>query len=191
MTTLTNAAYGPLDLQNRPLALQVAAVLLGTVLLTLSSQIAVPMVPVPITMQTYAVTLIGALYGWRLGGVTLLVWLAEGAAGLPVFSMGRSGLETFIGPSGGYLVAFPLAAALSGWLVERGWNGSRLVLAFAAMLAGNVLCLIIGAAWLATLVGAKAAIVQGVLPFIVGAVLKSGLAAMTLRLVGRRRARQV
>src|SRR5690554_5030358 len=82
-----NLALGshPTWLQTRSPAMKVFAVVFGTLVLAASSHISVPMVPVPITMQTLAVTLVGALYGWRLGGLTILAWLAEGAIGLPVF----------------------------------------------------------------------------------------------------------
>ena len=161
------------------LAVKLAAVVFGTALLTLSSYIQVPMVPVPMTMQTFAVTMIGALYGWRLGAVTILAWLAEAAAGLPVLAGGAGGLLYFAGPTGGYLLAFPLAAALTGWLVARG--GTRLVPAFAAMLAGNLLCLILGAAWLATILGPDKAFLLGIVPFLTGALVKSALGAAALR----------
>ena len=174
--------FSPLDLQRRPLIWQLAAVVLGTMLLALSSHIQVPMVPVPITMQTFAVALIGALYGWRLGGLTIVAWLVEGAIGLPVLS-GASGLHRFVGPTAGYLFAFPLVGALTGWLAERGWNGDRVGLAFLGMLIGNMLCLVLGAAWLAAMIGPAKAISLGVTPFLIGAVLKSALGAATLKLL--------
>jgi biotin transport system substrate-specific component len=182
-------AAPPLALQDQPLAWRLGAVILGTLFLALSSYIEVPMVPVPVTMQTLAVGLVGALYGWRLGGLTITAWLAEGALGLPVLAGGAAGLPHFVGPTGGYLFAFPVAGMLVGWLAERGWNGQRPWLAFAGMLIGNAACLVLGAAWLALLIGPERAIVAGVLPFLLGAVLKSALAAMVLRLIQRRVAR--
>ena len=173
----------PAWLQGRSTATQVLAVLFGTLVLAASSQVSVPMVPVPMTMQTLAVTLVGALYGWRLGGLTILVWLAQGALGLPVFAGGSGGFVRFFGPTAGYLLAFPIAGALTGWLVERGWNGSKLLLAFAAMLIGNALCLVLGAAWLAAMVGLPKAIAVGVAPFLLGAALKSVLGAGVLKLI--------
>jgi biotin transport system substrate-specific component len=175
----------PLDLQSRPLVWQVGAVALGSLFLALSSYIQVPMIPVPVTMQTFAVALIGALYGWRRGGITILAWLAEGAAGLPVFAGGASGVHHFAGPTGGYLLAFPIAGALMGWLAERGWNGSRVMLAFLGMLLSHALCLLLGAAWLAVLIGPERAIALGVMPFLVGTLLKSALGAGTLKLLAR------
>lgn len=175
--------FSPLDLQSRPLAWRIAAIFLGNAILVLSSYIEVPMVPVPITMQTFAVTLVGALYGWRLGAVTVIAWLAEGAAGMPVLAGGAAGALHFIGPTGGYLFAFPLAAALTGWLAEKGWNGNHLIWAFLSMVLGNMACLVVGGAWLAAMIGAEKAIMLGVVPFLIGAALKSALGAALLRLV--------
>jgi biotin transport system substrate-specific component len=179
----------PLDLQSRPLAWQMGAVVLGSLFLALSSYIQVPMIPVPVTMQTFAVALVGALYGWRLGGITIIAWLAEGAAGLPVLAGGASGVHHFVGPTGGYLIAFPVAGALMGWLAERGWNGHRVILAFLGMLLSNGVCLVLGAAWLAVLIGPERAVVLGVMPFLVGALLKSALGAAVLKLLARGRLR--
>ncbi len=137
-------------------------------------------------MQTLAVTLIGAAYGWRLGGLTVLAWLFEAAIGLPVLAGGAGGIAHFFGPTGGYLFAFPIAAAASGWLVSRGWNGQRVVFAFLAMLAGNAICLSVGGVWLAAMIGANKAITFGVLPFIAGAVLKSVLGAALLKAANAR-----
>ena len=183
-------AFSPLDLRNRDLAWQAGAVVLGTAFLALSSYVSVPMVPVPVTMQTFAVTFLGALYGWRLGALTILAWLAEGALGMPVLASGSGGLAHILGPTGGYLFAFPLCGALTGWLAERGWNGGRAALAFASMLLANLLCLGLGAAWLAFFVGAGAAIVKGVAPFLLGALLKSALAAALLKALPRGKIRR-
>lgn len=182
-------AFSPLDLQSRPLAWRVGAVLLGTLFLTLSSYVEVPMVPVPVTMQTFAVMLVGALYGWRLGAITIIAWLAEAAVGLPVLSGGAAGAHHFVGPTAGYLFAFPVAGALVGWLAERGWNGRRPVLSFLSMLLGNALCLAIGGAWLAVLFGAEIAWTSGIAPFIIGGVLKSALGAALLALLVRGKTR--
>ncbi|RWF49356.1 MAG: biotin transporter BioY [Mesorhizobium sp.] len=178
-------SFSPLRLQQRSVGWQAGAVVLGTLFLALSSYIEVPMVPVPVTMQTFAVTLIGALYGWRLGAVTIAAWLVEGAAGFPVLAGGAAGMQHFVGPTGGYLFAFPVVGALVGWLAERGWNGNRVVLAFIAMLLGNLACLVLGTAWLAVMIGAEKAITFGFVPFIVGGLLKSALGAATLMALPR------
>lgn len=170
----------PLRLQSRSLPWQIAAVVLGTLFLAIMSYIEVPMLPVPMNMQTFGVAMVGALYGWRLGGITVIAWLIEAALGAPVLSGGAAGAIHFVGPTAGYLFAFPVVAALVGWLAERGWNGSKPLLAFVAALAGNALCLAVGGAWLATAIGADQAFIYGVTPFLSGAVLKSALGAAVL-----------
>jgi biotin transport system substrate-specific component len=177
----TKLVFDPLRLSSRPVAMKAVFVLAGTLVLALASQISVPMVPVPITMQTFAVTMIGALYGWRLGAVTVLAWLAEAAVGFPVLANGAGGLAPFAGATAGYLVSFPIIAAIVGWLAERGWTGDKLVRSFAAHLAANALCLAIGGLWLADLLGMEKAWLLGVAPFILGGVLKSALAAAVLK----------
>lgn len=179
------SSFSPLRLHERSLPVQAFAVLAGTLILALSSYVEVPMVPVPMTMQTLAVTLVGALYGWRLGGVTIVAWLLEGALGVPVLAGGAAGAAHFVGPTGGYLFAFPICGAIVGWLAERGWNGKRVMLAFAAMLIGNGACLVLGAAWLSAIIGVVPAIDNGVTPFILGGILKSALGAAALALLVR------
>ncbi len=178
-----DAVFTPLNVENRSLLWKVVAVVVGTMFLALMSQIEVPMYPVPMTMQTYGVMLVGALYGWRLGGVTTITWLMEGAAGLPVLAGGAGSLAHFAGPTAGYLFAFPICGMLVGWLVQRGWNGRNVILAFIAMLIGTVLCLTLGAFWLSLSIGVEKAMAVGVTPFLVGGVLKSALGAATLRAI--------
>ncbi|RWO02726.1 biotin transporter BioY [Mesorhizobium sp.] len=184
-TSASHAASSAQRIRDWSLSWQIGAVVLGTVFLALASYIEVPMVPVPVTMQTFAVTLIGAVYGWRLGAATIVAWLVEGAIGLPVLSGGAAGAHHFVGPTAGYLFAFPVVGALTGWLAEHGWNGNRPWLAFVSMLLGNALCLVLGAAWLSIAIGIEQAIVHGVTPFLIGGALKSALAAMTLKLMTR------
>ncbi|GES44479.1 biotin transporter BioY [Rhizobium dioscoreae] len=176
-------AFDPLRLGQRSLVAKTVFVLAGTLILALASRISVPMIPVPITMQTFAITMIGALYGWRLGAVTVLAWLGEAAIGFPVLAGGAGGIAPFMGPTAGYLASFPIIAALVGWLGERGWSGNRVVRSFLAHLSANILCLAIGGAWLAALIGAEKGWLLGVAPFILGAVLKSALAAAVLKTI--------
>lgn len=178
--------FDPLGISGRSLPVQAALLLFGTAVLALASQISVPMVPVPITMQTFAITMIGVLYGWRLGALTVLAWLGEAMIGLPVLAGGGGGLAPFVGPTAGYLVSFPIIAALAGYLANKGWTGSHVVKSFLAHLSANILCLAIGGAWLATLIGAEKGLALGVTPFILGAVLKSALAAALLLALARR-----
>lgn len=159
---------------------RIVAVLAGTAFLSLSSYVTVPMWPVPLTLQTLAVALVGAFYGWRLGGITIVAWLLEGLAGLPVLAGGTGGVLHFFGPTGGYLLSYPLMGMLVGWLVTRGWNGSKPMLAFCAAALSASLCLAMGAVWLSLFVGVAAAFTAGVVPFVLGEILKAGLVAMTL-----------
>lgn len=165
---------------------------LGTVALWLSAKIQIPLVPVPITMQTLVVLVLGVAYGWRLGGATLLLYLAEGASGLPVFAGGWSeggGYQILYGPTAGYLAGFVVAAGVCGFLAERGWDRS-LVRAGAAMLIGNIVIYALGLPWLAYLFGWQVAIASGLVPFLLGDALKIALGACFLpiawRLVGKR-----
>ncbi|PLK72108.1 biotin transporter BioY [Rhizobium sp. TH135] len=189
MTTILAPAvrgFDPLGISGRSLPTQAALLLFGTGVLALASQISVPMVPVPITLQTFALTMIGVLYGWRLGALTVLAWLGEAMMGLPVLANGGGGLAPFVGPTAGYLVSFPIIAALAGYLAEKGWTGSHVVKSFLAHLSANILCLVIGGAWLAWLLGVEKGLALGVTPFILGAVLKSALAAALLLALARR-----
>ncbi|MEM9178822.1 MAG: biotin transporter BioY [Pseudomonadota bacterium] len=158
-----------------PLSLSLGLIATGALLLTVSSYIAVPIGSVPITMQTLAVTSIGALYGWRLGAGTVLIWLALGALGLPVFSGGSGGVQHLSGATAGYLWAFPVAAGVTGVLVARGWDADHKAWAFAAMGIGNLICLTLGAGWLAGQIGFDRAIEVGFAPFLPGAGVKAGL----------------
>ncbi|WP_018634057.1 biotin transporter BioY [Neomegalonema perideroedes] len=182
MTNLA-PAYSPLRLESRPLVQQAAAVAFGSLILAVASRLEVPLYPVPVTMQTFAVGLIGALYGWRLGAITVLAWLLQGAAGLPVLAGGVGGLAKFVGPTAGYLYAFPLLAMIAGFLAERGWNGKKPLLAFAGLVGAHLIHLSLGAAWLAYWLGGdvQKAFVLGFAPFLIGLVLKSALAAATLK----------
>jgi biotin transport system substrate-specific component len=168
-----------------PALKQAGLVLVASWLLAASSWVSVPMVPVPMTMQTLAVCLVGAMMGPRLGTLAVLVWFGQAIIGLPLLAGGSGGAAPFFGPTAGYLVAFPIAAWLTGVLVSRGWDGQRPVRLFIAMLIANGLCLALGGAWLARLIGSDAALATGVLPFILGGILKSALGAAMLAAAAR------
>lgn len=157
---------------------QVALAVLGVALLTLSSKVQVPFWPVPMTMQTMAVLMIGTTAGARLGGATVLAWLGLGALGVPVFATG-AGLAYMAGPTGGYLAGFLVAALLTGHLADRG-HGRGLVSALALMLVGEVVIFVLGTAWLAMIIGSGKAISAGLLPFIPAEILKSAIGATVL-----------
>jgi biotin transport system substrate-specific component len=173
--------FNPLRLRERTIGVQIGAVIFGAALMTASSYVSVPMVPVPMTMQTLAATLIGALYGWRLGATTIAVWLLQGALGMPVFSNGGGGVVHLLGPTSGYLFGFAAAAALTGALAERGWTGDRVARSFLSMLTGTALITLMGWAWLAHLMGAEKAFWVGVVPFVLGGIVKSALGAAILK----------
>ena len=148
----------------------------GSILIALSARIQVPMWPVPMTLQTFAVLFIGLTYGGRLATATLLLYLAEGAIGLPVFAAG-GGLAHLVGPTGGYLVGFLLAASLLGFAVDRGL-GKTLVPRLALLIAATVLIYVMGVSWLSGFVGLEKAVAVGMVPFLWGDAIKAALAAL-------------
>ena len=160
---------------------ELALIVAGSLLIAVTAQIAIPLgfSPVPITGQTFGVLLIGALYGARRGALTVIAYLAEGAAGLPVFAAFGAGAAHLLGPTGGYLVGFVPAAFLVGVLAQRGWDRWFLT-TVAAMVAGNLVIFIVGATWLTAFIDADLAITLGVVPFLPGAVVKIVLAALLL-----------
>jgi biotin transport system substrate-specific component len=173
---------------------QALLILLGVAALTIAAKIRVPMWPVPITMQTFAVLVIGAAYGMRLGVATLLAYLALGAAGLAVFTGDSAGLAYMMGPTGGYLVGFAVAAGVMGWLAAQGWDRTILGMGL-ALLIGNAVIYAFGLPWMAWLFWAErgtAWVLQwGMTNFLLGDALKLALAALVLPLawkaVGRAR----
>jgi biotin transport system substrate-specific component len=152
--------------------------LAATGILAVSAKIQVPFYPVPMTMQSLVVLVIGAAFGWRLGAATLALYLAEGAMGLPVFATG-SGLAYMMGPTGGYLLGFVAAAALTGYLAERGWTKS-VIGALAALTIGHAVIFLFGFGWLAALIGASKAYLGGVAPFYAASLFKTLLGAALL-----------
>lgn len=160
----------------------------GTLLLTLSAKVSIPFYPVPMTMQTLVVLALGMAYGWKLGAATMLLYLAEGAVGLPVFSGTPDkgiGLVYMMGGTGGYLVGFILAASLTGYLAEHGWDRNIVTTAL-AMLLGNLLIYIPGLLWLGSLYGwDKPILAWGLTPFLFGDLVKLVLAAVAMPLCWR------
>lgn len=178
------------DPAGRRLLRAVGLLVLGTAFIALCAQIRVPLWPVPITGQTFGVLVLGMVYGARLGAGTLLLYIAVGSLGLPVFSDLSAGWGVMTGTTGGYIVGFALAAGLVGWLAERGWDRSVWRTAL-AMLLGNVVIYVPGLLWLGTVVGwDKPVLAWGLTPFLVGDALKLALAAAVLpfawSVVGRR-----
>jgi biotin transport system substrate-specific component len=144
-------------------------------------RIDLPYSPVPITGQTFAVLLAGAVLGMRRGFASQATYLALGAMGAPVFAGGLGGPMVLAGPTAGYLCSFPVAAGLLGWLVERGASRSTAKLAL-SLFASDLLILVSGTVWLALLFGQPARVVLqwGVVPFIVSNVVKVAAVGLTL-----------
>jgi len=167
----------------------VILVLAGTALIAIAAKIKVPFIPVPMTLQTLAIMLIAATYGFRLGSLTVIAYLAEGFFGLPVFTNtppAIAGPLYFLGPTGGFLAGFVLLAMIVGYAADRGWSRSIPRLS-AAMISGQILLLGLGFAWLAWFfplsdgalgLGAEKAFAVGIAPFVWGSIFKTVLAAL-------------
>jgi biotin transport system substrate-specific component len=194
MTSLAQALPRPRDRAAR-LAYDAGLVAGGSLLIAALAQVVVvlPFTPVPISGQTLGVLLIGTAYGWRLAGITLLVYVAQIAAGLPFAAEGKGGLEvlTLATASGGYIWGFLVAAVLMGWLANRGWDRT-LRSSISVMLLGTIVIYVFGISWLMRSlgVGLQDALVLGLAPFVIGDTIKLLLAAGALplawRLVDRR-----
>jgi biotin transport system substrate-specific component len=166
--------------QQRSWLLDVVLLVLFSTFVALTAQVEIPLWPVPLTLQTLGVLFTGAVLGSRRGALALLLYLTEGALGLPVFAGGASGVGYMLGPTGGYLVGFVVAAGVVGWLAQRGWD-RRLVWVAVAMVIGNVIIYVCGVAWLAVFLGDLwGALVKGMLLFVVGDLIKIAVAALTL-----------
>lgn len=177
----------------------IALAVLGSIFVAICAQITVPLWPVPITGQTFAVLVVGMAYGMRLGAASLLLYLIFGVVDLPVFANQASGFDVLMGPSGGYIIGFVIAAGALGYLAERGWDRHPATTAL-AMIIGNVVLYIPGLLWLwkfyagpgmdyVASAGAEtalgAAIMAGLIPFLIGDVLKLLLAAAVLPIAWR------
>lgn len=151
----------------------------GSLALAVSAKVQVPFWPVPITMQSMVVLLIGIAFGARMGALTILAYLAEGLAGLPVFASMAAGPAYLAGPTGGYLLGFLLSAVFSGWAAERGW-ARDLPRTLLVMLLGHVLIFAPGLLWLTILLGWSKAVAFGIAPFLLVTLLKSSLGAASV-----------
>jgi biotin transporter BioY len=174
--TLIGVALAPLDWTR-----SVSLAVVFSLLTALAAQIVIPIGPVPITGQTFAVLLTGALLGSRLGAMAMIIYLVEGAVGLPFFYGGHGGIGHILGPTGGYLVAFPAAAFITGAFAENGWD-KRFFTAIAAMAVGSIVILLAGWLWFSVLMhtDALAAFKVSVLPHLPGDIIKIFLAAAVL-----------
>jgi biotin transport system substrate-specific component len=156
-------------------------------------EIRLPFTPVPISGGTLGVLYAGALLGSRRGAAAVALYLLEGAAGLPVFSGGAAGFLHFLGPTGGYLLGFPVGAFVVGLLAERGWDRTP-ARAFATMALGSLPILALGLIGLSRFMPARALLAAGLWPFVPGDLVKAALSAGLLpfgwKLVGRRASRR-
>ena len=170
------AALAPLDATR-----SAGLVIVFSLFIAACAQFSIQIGPVPITGQSFAVLLTGALLGSRLGAAAVIAYLIEGAIGLPFFAGGGAGIVRFFGPTGGYLVAFPAAAFIIGAFAEHGWD-KRYPTAVAAMAIGSAVILLGGWAWFTILTNTPpvAAFKIAVLPFLAGDVVKIALAAAVL-----------
>jgi biotin transport system substrate-specific component len=172
---------GDADFTRRALRNVLLAVL-GTAFVAAAAQVQIPLWPVPVTGQTFAVLIVGMVFGMRLGAATLLLYMAEGTLGIPVFAKFAAGPAVIAGPTGGYIIGFVLAAGAIGYLAERGWDRNVVATAL-AMLAGNVLIYVPGLLWLGSVVGWDKPVLEwGLTPFLLGDALKLALAAALLPL---------
>lgn len=155
-----------------------ALAVFGSLLVAVAAQVNVPMQPVPMTLQTLAVLAVGAAFGWRLGVATLVLYALEAAMGLPVLAEMKAGLPTLLGPTGGYVLGFILAAGVVGSLAERGFD-RNIVKMLAAMLIGAAVLYVPGLLWLSGFVGGlDKAVAVGLVPFIAGDIVKAVIAAI-------------
>lgn len=165
------AGVGASALRAPSFARDAALVLAGSLAVAVAAQVAVPFPgsPVPVTAQTFALLVVGIGLGARRGALALALYLLEGAAGLPVFAGGASGPAAIVGPSAGYLLAFPLAALVAGALASPRSSWLRIVV---ASLASHAVVFAFGLAWLARFVGAGNVVATGLVPFLPGEALK-------------------
>lgn len=173
-TTLATAALGDLSILK-----QTALVLAGTLLIAIAAQVSIPMFPVPMTLQTLAILSVGFALGARLGAITLLVYLVEGAMGLPVFANGNAGLPYMMGPTGGFLLGFVAMAWLAGWAADRGL-ARRALPAIAVALVAAVIIYVPGLIWPSIVLGTEwSALWAGwMAPFLLGDAIKAVIAAL-------------
>ena len=155
-----------------------ALAVFGSLLVAGAAQIEVPMIPVPMTLQTLAVLAVGSAYGARLGAATLALYTTEGAVGIPVFAQMKTGLAVIGGPTGGYIVGFIIAAALVGYLSEKNWDRS-FVKMFAAAILGALVLYLPGLVWLHQFAnGWRQTLEWGIMPFLIGDLIKAALVAL-------------
>lgn len=178
----TTKTYGPLAaalVTRNTLAKDLGLIGVGAAVTALGAQIQIPWNPVPFTMQTLAVALCGLALGARRGALSQIAYIAAGVAGLPVFAEGKFGPAALLGPTGGFLVSFVAIAFLLGLWADRGLDRKPWTLALGLVLS-NIVLFSLGIAWLSVLVGTKAAVAGGFLPFVGSEAVKDVMAVLAL-----------
>jgi biotin transport system substrate-specific component len=186
MTSLSLAIGRPTladRLFSRGIVMDIVLVCAGAALTAIAAQVEVPLWPVPITGQTLAVLLVGSSLGALRGTLSMLLYAVLGIVGLPVFSGAASGMGVVLGPTGGYIVGFVLAAALTGWIAQRSWD-RRVLRSLLGFAGGTVVTFAIGLPWLAVTLGLdlQQTLEAGLFPFIIGGIVKSVIAASVMTL---------
>lgn len=168
--------------KGRSIATDAALIVGGAALTAGLAQVEIPLWPVPITGQTLAVLLVGASLGATRGALSMVLYALVGLLGAPIFSDHTAGAAVLLGPTGGYIVGFVLAAAFTGWLAQHRWERG-LVRGLLAFVAGSVVVFLVGLPWLKVALDLDWAqtLQSGLLPFVVGGVIKAALAAVVLR----------
>ncbi len=189
MTTATPALLRPTLVDRvvtRTWLSDIALVVAGTALVAVLAQVAIPLWPVPVTGQTLAVLLVGASLGAARGAASLGLYAVLGAIGLPIYSDSASGWSVLLGPTGGYIIGFIVSAALVGWAAERSWDRGwyKPIITF---IGGSLVVFAIGLPWLAVSLGQlglandlQSVLIAGFYPFIIGGLIKAGIAAALL-----------
>ena len=180
-TTLINSLLSTYEIKTH--YKNIALILFGTLLLAVSSKIQVPFWPVPMTMQTFIVFIIGMSYGWKLAFSTLIAYLVEGALGLSVFAKG-GGLLYLMGPTAGYLYGMTIAAGVIGFFAERGYNKSY-IKSLISLMIGTIIIFVLGVGYLGSVIGYDKALAGGLYPFIPSEFFKIGLAVILIPSITR------
>ena len=174
---IASYSSGEVNLKRRLLAYFVLAII-GSFLLIVSAKVQLPFYPVPMTMQTLVVLLIGMTYGPYLAAVTISLYIIQGVMGFPVFA-GGGGIAYIVGPTGGYIIGFLISATFLGLLASRGWGKTWKTTAI-SMIAGVFIIFLSGISWLSVYIGFENAILKGFIPFIYADCLKIIIASFAM-----------
>ena len=168
--------------ENRCWFKEVGIILAASIIIALFAPISIylPFSPIPIAVQAHVVLLLSCLLGSKRSAMAVLTYLFQGAIGLPVFAGARAGIHVLAGPTGGYLLGYVLAAFVTGLLIERMAHRTASKV-FVAMGCGNLIVYLFGISWLSQYTGLQAAFVLGMLPFLIGDLLKLIVATKCLK----------